>query len=154
MTDHLPNNHRKYPLVPRVGVGVVILKNDKFVLVKRGQEPNKGIWTVPGGLVELGELVEQTAQREIYEECGISIKSPQLIDYYEFIDDCGSGKIKYHYIVLEFLALYKSGALRANTDAEQARWFTRDDLKEISTSEKTSSLINNAFSKYQVIINQ
>ena len=154
MTDLMPSGNRKYPLIPRVGVGIVIINDDKFVLVKRGQEPNKGIWTVPGGLVELGELLENTAQREIYEECGLCIEILQSIDYYEFIEKHESGKIKYHYIVLEFLAVYKSGILRANSDAEQARWFSRNELSTLNTSDKTISVINKAYSIYQVLNNQ
>ncbi len=151
MTDLAPVNYRQYPPNPKVGVGVVIIKDDKFVLVKRGQQPNKGIWTVPGGLVELGELLEITAKREVFEECGLLVELLQFVDYYEFIEKDGSGKIKYHYIVIEFLAVYQSGVLQANSDAEQARWFSRNELEEINTSDKTISLINKAFSLYQTL---
>lgn len=154
MTAHSPDKSREYSVVPRVGVGVVLLKNEKFVLVKRGHEPSKGIWTIPGGLVELGECLENTAQREIYEECGLSVELLQLVDYYEFIDKDDSEKIRYHYIVIDFLAVYKNGVLRANSDAEQAQWFSRDELNKINTSDKTISVINKALSIYQVINNQ
>jgi len=153
MTDHVLNNDRKYPLVPRVGVGIVVINKDKFLLIKRGQEPSKGFWTIPGGLVELGESLENAAQREIYEECNINVKLFQQIDCFELIEKGDLDKIKYHYIVLEFLAVYKNGILKAKSDAEQARWFFRNDLNSLNTSDKTISLIDKAFARYQILNN-
>ncbi len=135
---------RIYPQHPRLGVGVVIFKDELVLLIKRGKEPNKGIWTVPGGLVQIGESVEQAAHREILEECNITINLAGLIDYFEFVEKDDEQKIKYHYVVLDFAAEYVSGNLLALTDAEDAKWVNPDQLENWEITEKTLMLINKA----------
>ncbi len=135
---------RIYPQHPRLGVGVVIFKNELVLLIKRGKEPNKGIWTVPGGLVQIGESVEQAAHREVLEECNINIDLAGLIDYFEFVEKDIEQKIKYHYVVLDFAAEYVSGTLLALTDAEDAKWVNPNQLENWEITEKTLLLINKA----------
>ncbi|HPG38466.1 MAG TPA: NUDIX hydrolase [bacterium] len=148
MSDHFTAGDRQYPVTPRLGVGVVVFDREKFLLVKRNQEPALGLWTVPGGLVELGETLETAAKREVAEECGLDVKLIDYIDYFEFIEVNDASRIKYHYVVIEFLALYTGGQLQAASDAGQANWFLRDEVSSISTTEKTIALLDKAIARY------
>jgi ADP-ribose pyrophosphatase YjhB (NUDIX family) len=130
--------------VPRLGIGVFVFDKDKILLVKRAQEPALGIWTVPGGLVELGEDLEHAAHREIMEECGIAIRLLGNIDVYEYIRTDNRSRVKYHYVIVEFLAEYLSGELVAGSDVEQARWLRQREVMDIETTEATRSLLEKA----------
>ena len=138
------DHFRKYPPFPRIGVGVVVMQDDNVLLAKRGQEPAKGLWTVPGGLIHLGETAEEAAMREVKEECNIDIDILDQIDYYEFIDRDRTD-IRYHYIVLEFLALYKSGKLRPQSDVDACQWYKRKALSSLFLTKETESLIRKAY---------
>jgi 8-oxo-dGTP diphosphatase len=136
--------NRLYPTVPRLGVGVVVVRNRQFILVKRGQEPAKGSWSLPGGLVELGERIEDAARREVLEECGIRIVSPTLLDLFEYIEKKDDG-IRYHYVVVDFKAGFLGGELTAADDVEDSRWFAVDDLDALECSEKIKSVVKKVF---------
>jgi len=148
MNDYFTVDDRLYPAMPRLGVGVVVFDREKVLLIKRNQEPALGLWTVPGGLVELGETLETAANREVAEECGIIVKLMDYIDYFEFIELNDADRIKYHYVVIEFFALYAGGQLQVASDAGQARWFLRDEVSSITTTEKTIALLKKAFARY------
>ena len=135
--------NRIYPCCPRTGVGVVVLSNHKVLLIKRGQEPSKGLWTVPGGLVELGETIEQAIEREIFEECHIHIRIDRALDVFEYIEN-EQDKIRYHYIVLEYLAHYIDGELAAASDIDDAGWFSWSEVQNLETSTKTVELVSKA----------
>jgi 8-oxo-dGTP diphosphatase len=139
--------NRIYQEFPRIGVGVLIKKGNQYLLVKRGQEPAKGIWTVPGGMVEMGEKLEQAAHREVFEECNIKIKDCCQIDIFEFIERDDKQKIKYHYIVVEFLANYSSGTIGAKSDVDDAAWFSLKDLGNLDTTKETIDLVKKCFSQ-------
>jgi len=135
---------REYPLYPRIGVGVLVKKNDRFLLIKRGQEPSKGVWTVPGGHVELGESLEQTAHREIAEECNLKINIVKRLDIFEFIQHDENGRIQYHSIVVDYFAHYLFGELKAQDDIDDARWLKKDEIEELHLPETTLSLLRKA----------
>lgn len=135
---------REYPQYPRIGVGVLVKKDDKFLLIKRGQEPSKGVWTVPGGHVELGESLEQTAHREIAEECNLKINILKRLDVFEFIQHDEEGRIQYHSIVVDYLARYVSGALQAQDDIDEARWLKKNEIEELHLPQATLSLLHKA----------
>ena len=140
---------REFPLYPRAGVGAVVFKGESILLIKRGQEPNKGLWTVPGGLIQLGEYSRDAIIQEIREECSIDINLLNVIDCFDFIDIATSKKIKYHYIVLEFLAEYMAGDVKAQSDAQSADWFSLDQIKNLHTTQKTLDLVTKAFKEYK-----
>jgi len=135
---------REYPLYPRIGVGILVQKNDQFLLIKRGQEPSKGVWTVPGGHVELGESLGQTAHREIAEECNIKIEALKQLDVFEFIQHGENNRIKYHYIVIDFFAHYVDGVLKARDDIDEARWLRKEEIGELNLPEDTLLLLRKA----------
>ncbi len=140
------NDLRKYPPCPRVGVGVLVTNNDTFLLVKRGQEPVKGEWSVPGGLIELGEDLQSAAARELYEECGITAKIEQMpFEVFEFVKHDDNQDVVYHFVVIDMLARYVSGELQARSDIQESRWFKLSELDTLSCSEKIKTLVKRAF---------
>ena len=121
---------RLYPDQPVVGIGVVIVADTKIVLIKRGNEPSRGKWTIPGGLVELGETVENAVIREAKEETGLAVGNPVLIDVVGNVDLDEHGKIKYHYVIIDYLVHVKGGEVGAASDAAELRWIPFDEVEK------------------------
>jgi len=127
---------RLYPDQPVVGVGAVIIRDGKIVLIKRGNEPAKGKWTIPGGLVELAESPEQAVVREGKEETGLDVENPTLVDVVSNVDYDEQGKVKYHYVIIEYLVHVKAGKAEAASDAAELRWvpFTEVEKLDLTAS--------------------
>ena len=121
---------RLYPDQPVVGIGAVIVREGAIVLIKRGNEPSKGKWSIPGGLVELGESPEQAVIRETKEETCLDVENPSLIDVVSNVDLDEKGKVKYHYVIIDYLVHVKSGKLHAASDAAELRWVPFDEVEK------------------------
>jgi ADP-ribose pyrophosphatase YjhB (NUDIX family) len=121
---------RLYPEQPIVGIGVVIVHNCKIALIKRGNEPSKGKWTIPGGLVELGESVEEAVIREAKEETCLDVENPQLIDVVGNVDLDDQGKVKYHYVIIDYLVHVKGGNIQAASDAAELLWVGFEEVED------------------------
>lgn len=140
---------RSYPSAPLVGVGVITFNDEnKVLLVKRGNEPSKGLWSLPGGLVELGERVREAGIREVKEECNIDIEPEDVISVVDLILEDPDGKIKYHYILIDYLAKYIGGEILPQSDVIDANWFSHDELKELNIPEVTRDVLEKAFKSY------
>ena len=113
---------RLYPDQPVVGIGAVIVKESKIALIKRGNEPARGKWTIPGGLIELGESPEQAVVRETKEETGLDVDNPSLMDVVSQVNLDEKGKVKYHYVIIDYLVHVKAGTAQASSDAVELRW--------------------------------
>ena len=113
---------REYPTRPIVGVGALVLKSGKLLLVKRGAKPGQDKWSIPGGLVELGERVQEAVVREVKEECGLDIEVERLVDVFDSITRDGKGRIQYQFVVVNFLAKIKGGILKNADDVLEVRW--------------------------------
>lgn len=120
---------RSYPDKPLVGVGAIIVKGEELLLVRRGRQPARGLWSIPGGRVEIGETLAQALQREIAEECGISIIVGPPVAVLDSIYIDAEGRVKYHYVLVDFWAEYAAGELHPASDVLEARWVP---LKEVS----------------------
>ena len=122
---------------PIVGVGAVIVQDRKLVLVKRGVEPGKSKWSVPGGAVELGEGVRETALREAKEECGLDIElvRDKPMDAIDNIIVGENQRLKYHYILLQFLARPSGGTLRAGSDVTEVRWVPLEEVETLNLTD-------------------
>jgi 8-oxo-dGTP diphosphatase len=120
---------RLYPDQPVVGIGIVIVNDGKIALIKRGNEPGKGKWSIPGGLVELGEHIEQAVIREAKEETCLDVVNPRLVDVVDNVDLDGDGKVKYHYVIVDYLVQVVGGEIAAASDAEELRWVNFDDVE-------------------------
>ena len=121
---------RLYPDQPVVGIGIVIVSQGKVVLAKRGNEPSRGKWTIPGGLVELGENIEAAVIREAKEETCLDVDNPRLVDVVDNVDLDEIGKVKYHYVIVDYLVTVKSGTLQAASDVADLRWVPFDEVED------------------------
>jgi mutator protein MutT len=121
---------RLYPKQPVVGVGAVVICDGKILLEKRKNEPGKGKWSIPGGLVDLGESVEQTVIREVREETGLEVEKPEHIDVVDNVVRDDNGEIKYHFVIIDYFVKLKGGTLKAMSDAEELRWVTFDEVEK------------------------
>jgi 8-oxo-dGTP diphosphatase len=115
---------REFPLTPLVGVGAVVVEAGRVLLVKRGREPLKGQWSLPGGLIEVGESLEAGIAREVKEETGLDVEPVELIELLDRIHREGE-RVRFHYVIADYLCRVKSGVLQAASDAEDVRWVER-----------------------------
>ena len=132
----LHNLKRLYPNQPLVGVGAVIIREGKILLEKRKNNPGKGKWSIPGGLVELGENVEKTVIREVKEETGLDVEKPEHIDVVDNIVLDEDNKVRYHFVIVDYFVRLKGGKLAAASDAEELKWAS---LGEVETYTLTST---------------
>ena len=121
---------RLYPDRPIVGIGAIIMCDRKILLEKRKNDPGKGRWSVPGGVVELGENVTQTVIREVKEETGLDVAEPEHIDVVDQITRDENGRIKYHFVIIDYLVDLKGGTLKAASDADELEWVSLDDVEK------------------------
>ena len=121
---------RLYPDQPVVGIGAVIINQWKIALIKRGNEPSKGKWTIPGGLVELGENLQAAVIRETKEETCLEVDNPCLIDVVDNVDLDEQGKVKYNYVIIDYLVHVKAGTIKAASDAAELRWVPFDEVED------------------------
>lgn len=123
---------RLYPDQPIVGVGAVILDGGKILLEKRKNQPGRGKWTIPGGLVDLGEQLEHAVVREVEEETCLECvndENPRLIDVVDNIDFDEKGKVEYHFVIIDYFVKVKGNVFKAASDAEELRWVSLDDVE-------------------------
>ena len=128
---------REYPDAPIAGVGAVIVRRDadgekRVLLIRRGQEPLKGEWSLPGGAVELGETLEEAICREVLEETGLTVEVVDTVQAFDRISRDDSGRVRYHYVLIDFLCRMTGGSLACATDAVEARWATAGELEGLT----------------------
>ncbi|MCW4007143.1 MAG: NUDIX hydrolase [Candidatus Bathyarchaeota archaeon] len=126
---------KEYPERPVVGVGAIIIKDGKILLEKRKSAPAKGEWSVPGGLVELGESIEQAVIREVKEETGLDVASPRLVDVIDHISLDEKGAVKYHFVIIDYFVTATGGELRAASDADDLKWVPLDEVEQYDLTE-------------------
>jgi len=120
---------REYPTRPLVGTGALILRDGKLLLVKRGAQPGFGKWSIPGGLVELGENVQDAMVREVKEEVGFDVEAVKLTDVVDTVTLDANGRVQYHFVVVNFLARVVGGELKTATDILEAKWVPFDEVE-------------------------
>ncbi len=138
---------RDYPKRPIIAVGVVVVKDNKILLIRRTKPPKSDSWSIPGGAQELGETTVQAAIREVLEETAITIDNPQFLDVVDYIERDETSNIKHHYTLVDYAANYGSGDLAAGDDAEQAIWVPIDQLSEYNLWQETERIIIAAMKK-------
>jgi 8-oxo-dGTP diphosphatase len=132
---------REYPERPMVGVGVVVWREDRFLLIQRGKPPRRGSWSLPGGAQELGETVRETAAREIKEETGVDIEVKGLIDVFDTIARDEEGRIRLQYTLIDFTAEWRGGEAVAGDDAMGVRWVGLDEIDDYKLWKETARAI-------------
>lgn len=140
---------REYPETPLVGVGAIIIQGNQVALVKRGHAPLQGKWSIPGGVLEIGETLRKAAIREAFEETGLSIEPGELLGVFERVLPDEEGRMKYHYVLIDFLCRRVAGELLAGDDADEVRWFRRDELAALELARETEEVILKGFEKAQ-----
>jgi 8-oxo-dGTP diphosphatase len=134
-------SRREYPDRPIVGVGAVVVKDGKVLLVKRGIAPNKGVWAIPGGGLKLGETLQEGAEREILEETGITIRCGDPCYSFDFFERDGDGRIRFHYVIVDMRADYVCGEVQGADDADEAGWVSPEELGNLSVSKNTIRIL-------------
>jgi ADP-ribose pyrophosphatase YjhB (NUDIX family) len=135
---------REYPEHPLVGVGGVVIHRDRALLIRRGSEPLKGEWSIPGGMLELGEELAGGVQRELKEETGLDVEPLECILVFDRIMREGK-RVKYHYVIVDYLCRRKRGRLRPASDVVDARWVRREDLPQYHLTDMATAVILRAF---------
>jgi 8-oxo-dGTP diphosphatase len=123
---------REFPDAPIVGVGAILIEEGRVLLIRRGQEPLKGEWSLPGGVVELGESLEDAVRREALEETGLEIEPAGIVEVVSSIARDEHGAIRYHYVIVDFLCRRLRGESRPGSDASDLRWVAREELNSHS----------------------
>jgi 8-oxo-dGTP diphosphatase len=141
----LSKSSRRYPKYPLLGVGALIFERGSILLVERGGEPLKGLWSLPGGLVETGEKLEDAVKREILEETGLRIQPVSVFEIFERIMSDASGRAEYHYVLMDYVCKVIGGKLRAGDDVSRAAWTRRAKLGDYHLTEGTQAVIERAF---------
>jgi ADP-ribose pyrophosphatase YjhB (NUDIX family) len=136
---------REYPDAPRVGVGAIVLHEGRVLLVRRGRAPALGLWSVPGGLVELGETSVDAARREVEEETGLDVRIAGLVGVLDRVTRDADGRVRYHWVLVDYLAYPQSNdTITAGSDAAEVRWVTIDEVERLPITEGLADMIKRA----------
>jgi len=135
---------RKYPDRPIIGVGGIIFQEDQVLLIKRGMEPSLGQWSIPGGAVHVGETLDEAVRREILEETHLEVEVLTLAKVLDRIFRDPDGRVAYHYVLVDFLCRWKAGELRSDSDAQDARFVSLQDLPSYQIAPVTLEVIHRA----------
>jgi len=136
---------REYPERPLVGVGGVVIADGRALLIRRGGPPLQGEWSIPGGLLDLGETLEQGVRRELAEETGLEVRVLDLIEVFERVFPDDDGRTKYHFVILDYLCEAVSGEARAASDVTDVAWAGEDELTSFSLTPTATRVIKRAF---------
>jgi len=132
---------REYPDNPLVGVGAVLVRDNRVLLVRRGQAPLLGEWSLPGGVLECGETLREATIREAREETGLIVETGELLGVYERVIRSEDGRVRYHYVLIDFLCRVVAGDLKAGSDAANVRWFEPAELDGLNLPRDTRDVI-------------
>jgi 8-oxo-dGTP diphosphatase len=136
---------REFPEQPIIGVGAIILDGDRVLLVKRAHPPIQGQWSIPGGALEVGELVREAAVREAREETGLIVEPGELLGVFDRVLRDPEQRVQYHYVLIDFLCKPVGGELCAASDAAEVQWFTRRELPALNLADDTHEVILKGF---------
>jgi 8-oxo-dGTP diphosphatase len=131
---------REYPETPLIGVGAIIVEDGRVLLVKRGHPPLEGEWSIPGGVLEVGELLREAAIREAKEETGLTVDTGEILGVFDRLIRTGD-RVQYHYVLIDFLCTRVKGELKPGSDADEVRWFKSDELPSLNLAPDTAEVI-------------
>ena len=140
---------RIFPDRPIVSVGAVVVDGDCVLLVKRGHEPLKGEWSLPGGVVELGETLVEALAREVLEETGLEVAVGPVVEVLDRVHRTGEGRVEYHFVIIDYLCRARGGSLACATDADEARWVPVRDLETFRPTASVRAVVRKAMELIQ-----
>ena len=143
---------REYPERPVVGIGGVIIDRGRTLLIRRGSEPLRGEWSIPGGTLELGETLEEGVARELLEETGVAVRVLELIEVFDriYLDSGTTGgrdgeKPRFHYVIADYLCEVINGEARAGSDVTDVAFAREDELAGFHLTETATRILKKAF---------
>src|SRR5258706_1887181 len=136
---------REYPNSPLVGVGGIIVQDNRVLLIRRGHAPLMGEWSLPGGVLECGETLREATIREAREETGLTVETGEMLGVYERVIRSEDRRVRYHYVLIDFLCRVVTGDLQSGSDAAGDRWFTREELDGLNLPRDTRDVIEKRF---------
>ena len=131
----------EYPDSPQIAVGAIVIRDNKVLLVKRKQPPSEGLWAIPGGRVELGETLQEAAEREVKEETGVTVRAGNPVYTFDLLEQDDAERIRYHYVIVDLVADYVTGEPNPGDDACEARWVTSKELQDLPVSQTTREVL-------------
>jgi ADP-ribose pyrophosphatase YjhB (NUDIX family) len=132
---------RRYPERPFVAVGTIVVRDGCVLLARRGKEPSYGLWSLPGGAVDLGEGLKNAAARETREECGIEIEITDVLEVVERMVRDPDGRVQFHYVIVDYLARWTSGELVSSPEVLEARWVPPEDFPQYEMTRGTAEVV-------------
>jgi ADP-ribose pyrophosphatase YjhB (NUDIX family) len=138
---------REYPESPLVGVGAVIVQENRVLLIRRGQPPLLGEWSLPGGVLECGETLHEAVAREAREETGLLVEPGEMLGVYERVIRDDERRVRYHYVLIDFLCRPVGGDLKAGSDAADVRWFTHDELPALNLAHDANDVVRKGLAR-------
>jgi len=132
---------REYPDSPLVGVGAVVIQDNRVLLIRRGTPPLLGEWSLPGGVLECGETLREAVAREAREETGLLVETGEMLGLYERVIRDDAKRVRYHYVLVDFLCRAVGGDLKAGSDAADVRWFTRAELPALNLAYDANDVV-------------
>jgi 8-oxo-dGTP diphosphatase len=139
---------REYPSQPIVGVGGVVIHRNRVLLIRRGREPLKGEWSIPGGMVELGEELVEGVRRELKEETGLDVEPLAVVAAFDRIHRIGR-RVKYHFVIIDYVCRRQRGRLKPASDVVDARWVRREDLPRYHLTPMATAVVLHALEFFQ-----
>jgi 8-oxo-dGTP diphosphatase len=136
---------RRYPRYPLLGVGALIFEDSRILMAQRGKQPLKGLWSLPGGLVETGESLDAAIRREVREETGLEVRPLGVLEIFERIMRDAEGAAEYHYVLIDYICRVAGGRLCAGDDVCDVAWVGRRGLKDLQITEGTLAVIEKGF---------
>ncbi len=140
---------REYPEAPVAGVGGVVIRGDEVLLVRRAFPPRQGEWSLPGGRLELGESLVAAVRREVLEETGIEVEVGPLVEAFDRVHRDEAGRVRYHFVIVDYLCRPVGGTLRAGDDAADARWVARGAVAALGVNPHAVAVIEKGFAAHQ-----
>jgi len=135
-------SERRYPDRPFVAVGTIVVHDGRVLLARRGTEPSYGLWSVPGGAVNLGEELKAAAKRETLEECNIEVEPTDVLEVIERMVRDPDGRVQFHYVIVDYLARWTGGELRPGSEALEARWVLPEEFPQYEMTRGTAEVIH------------
>lgn len=135
---------REYPSHPIVAVGAIVVKARKVLLVRRATDPSRDLWSLPGGAVGLGEGLKEAVAREVKEECGIDVEVGEVVEVLDRIYTDRQGRVRYHYVIIDFLASWRRGRLKAGSDISEACWVEPGAIGTLPLTEGLAAVVDKA----------